>query len=643
LFIGTPEYMSPEQASLDSPDIDIRSDIYSLGVMLYELLTSRPPFESRMLRKAAYNEVQRIIREEDPPTPSQRVVHLGAELGKVAATRQAAPQALSRLLRGDLDWIVMKTLEKDRVRRYESAAALAGDLQRHLKHEPVLASPPSPFYTFSKFIRRHRMGVLAGGLVAAALLIGSVFATLGLVRARQAQNALEHERNTAEHARDQAQDAATQFAAVIDFLGEMLSAAHPDQAMGRKVDMQYMLDGAADTIAEGCFKNQPVAEAEVRFTLGKTYKTLGHFDEAEKHLRIAEKIQKQRLGAQHVDTLATQSALAGVLHKQNKNDEAISLSKVALEGQKSALGPEHPDTLATMNGLGIALWQNKRVSEAEKILRATLDMQSRVLGKDHQDTLRTMINLGTVFRETGKPVEAEETLRKALGHLEECYGLDHPTTLMAANNLALIMEDQGKLDEAEKLFRRAYETDRRVLGANHPGTRIPRFNLIRILTKRENIDALRLVLADQLEQLRLEANRPDANSDDLNSYAWNLLSCTIEDLRDPVAALPVAKRAVSLDGGNKADLLDTLAYAYHANGYPDKAAAIQKQAILVARTNGSVDTRSLQQRLFEYLWKQGAYGEAICFQSILFVRDLREMVFKSGMKKSMVIKSPVKD
>jgi len=182
-FIGTPEYMSPEQAQLSELDIDTRTDIYSLGVLLYELLTSTTPFDAKELRSAAYDEIRRIIRETDPPKPSTRLSTLGDMLSDVAKHRQANPAELCKAIGGDLDWVVMKTLEKDRTRRYETANGLAMDVERHLKDEPVVAGPPSAVYRLRKFIRRHRTGVLAGLLVAAALVIGFCVATVGLVQA----------------------------------------------------------------------------------------------------------------------------------------------------------------------------------------------------------------------------------------------------------------------------------------------------------------------------------------------------------------------------------------------------------------------------------------------------------------------------
>ena len=186
-MIGTPLYMSPEQAEMSGLDVDTRSDIYSLGVMLYELLTGTTPFDQRRLQTAGLDELRRIIREEEPPRPSVRLSTLAESLPTVVESHRTERRALTNLLRGDLDWIVMKSLEKDRRRRYETAADFARDVQRYLHQEPVVARPPSPWYRFSKFARRNKVALSTAALVLAALVAGTAVSTWQAVLATHAR------------------------------------------------------------------------------------------------------------------------------------------------------------------------------------------------------------------------------------------------------------------------------------------------------------------------------------------------------------------------------------------------------------------------------------------------------------------------
>jgi len=625
-FIGTPEYMSPDQAEISGLDVDTRTDIYSLGVLLYELLTGTTPFDGATLRKASYGEIQRIIREVEPEKPSTRVATLAAKGTDIGVLRQAEPATLSKLIRGDLDWIVMKAMEKDRTRRYETANELANDVQRHLNYEPVLAGPPSVTYKFSKFVRRNRAAVIAGTLVGVALVVGLSLATVGFVQATRAKVALQDERDVAEAAHREAEAArvsereqrriaeasaetarkeAAESADVSAFLQEMLASVDPSRALGREVTVRYVLDEAARKIDEGALAEQPEAEADVRMTLGKTYEALGLYAAAEVHLRAAVAIRTRVLGNEHPHTLRSNRALAGGLRLRGSFAEAEALLRRTAETQHRVLGEEDPDTLTTMNELAMALWGPGRFAEAEPIHRRTLKIQRRVLGDEHIETLKSMGHLGVACRALGKTAEAETLLRQALEKSRRVLGEEHPVVAAAMNNLGLLLEDQRNYVEAETLYRQTWKLDRRILGPDHPRTQIPMNNLLRVLRIQRKVAETRPLVADRLDRLKRAAERPDADAAALHAYAWELLTCEPADLRGPEAALPVAQQAADLDGGNDASILDTLALALQMTGDLDQAIEIQQQAVAQARAGGPYNIAELETRLIDLHLEKG--------------------------------------
>ena len=618
-FLGTPAYMSPDQADLSGLDVDTRTDIYSLGVLLYELLTGTTPFDPATLRQASYDEIRRIIREVEPPKPSTRVQTLIAAGSPIAARQRSEPAALPRLLRGDLDWIVMKAMEKDRTRRYATAKDLADDIERHLRYEPVAAGPPGAAYKCRKFVRRHRLGVLAGALVGVALLTGLSLATTGLIQANRARTALELKRNEAEQARTiadeqralaetsarEAREQAARSATVSEFLQEMLSSVDPSKALGREVTVRYVLDETARKIDEGALAGQPEVEAALRTTLGETYAALGVYDAAEIHLRAAQALRSRLLGDEHPDTLRSNRALAGLLRGKGQFVEAESLLRRTAETQRRVLGEQHPDTLTTLNELALALWGPGRFAEAETIHRRTLDIQRRVLGENHVDTVLSLGHVGAVCRAQRKFAEAEPLLRRALELSRRVFGEEHPRTADALSNLALLLEDEHDCAPAGALYRQTYDVDRRVLGADHPQTLLALNNLLRVLQFQKNTAEVRTLVAERLAYLKRAAERPSAAALALHAYAWDLLHCEPADLRDPAAALPVAQRAVELDGGRDAGMLETLALAFRMTGDSNQAIETQRRAIARAQVSGPHNRADLEAKLVDYLLEQG--------------------------------------
>ncbi len=460
-LIGTPEYMSPEQAEMTNLDIDTRTDVYSLGVVLYELLVGAQPFDPRELRKAGLVEIQRKLREEEPPRPSTRVGSLGEASTTSASNRQIEVRALEKILQGDLDWVTMKALEKDRTRRYGSANELTTDVQRYLSNQPVRARPPSMTYTLGKFVRRNRVIVTAAGLVLAALVVGLTAAAVGFFHASQ-------ERDAAERARDESE-------AVTEFLASMLAAADPAE-LGKDVTVRQVLDQAAGSIGEE-FGGQPLIEARLRGTIGETYHALGLYKEAEEHARRQLEIQRALHPEEHPDRLMATQDLAILYRKQGRLDEAEPLIVKTLDLSRRALGEDDPQTLNAMGNLAALYVAQGRLQEAEALFVESLELRREAMGEEHDSTLTNMNNLGSLYKELGRYDEAEALLAKTVEIHRRVLGDEHPDTLPSMSNLASLYTMLGRYQEAESLYVTALEICRRLLGEEHPHTLTTMSNL----------------------------------------------------------------------------------------------------------------------------------------------------------------------
>jgi eukaryotic-like serine/threonine-protein kinase len=305
MLIGTPAYMSPEQADLSGVDVDTRTDVYSLGVLLYELLTGSPPFDGGSLMKAGLDEIRRVIRERDPDQPSLRLSTMaGADLTATAERRQSAPPALIRSVRGDLDWIVMKALEKDRTRRYETANGLALDIQRYLANEPILARPPSKRYKLQKAVLRNKFLFTGIGIIALLLVASLIVVSASLARERQS--------------RREAETTSVKSQQVTQFLEDMLNGVGPSAALGRDTTMlREILDQTAERVGKE-MTNQPAVEAELRTLIGRLYREIGNFNQAEEMHRTALAINQKLLGPESQEAAASLNDLSLDLRSEGK-------------------------------------------------------------------------------------------------------------------------------------------------------------------------------------------------------------------------------------------------------------------------------------------------------------------------------------
>ncbi len=496
-IIGTPEYMSPEQAELSGLDVDTRTDIFSLGVLLYELLTGTTPLERAKLREASYGEILKRIKEEEAPKPSTRISHSGDRLASIAAMRRTEPGRLTRLVRGELDWIVMKALEKDRARRYETANGLARDIQRYLDGEPVDAGPPSALYALQKFARKHRVALATVAAFAILLVMASVVSMYLAIRATRAERAARTERNRAMaaegeamHQRDRAVEAereaksaaerATTEAAIARSVNEFLqqdllgqadvdNQARPGQRPDPDIKVRTLLDRAAASIG-GKFADQPAVEVAIRRTIGETYVALGLYSWAESHLALSVSLARQELGEEHPGTLNAIVSLASLYVLKAEYAKAEPLFVQALAGLRRAQGEEHPDSVrATYWLANLYFWQGN-FSKSESHYDRTLTLSRKVLGEDNDLTLWTIAELTMLYLAEGKLVECEDLTRKTLDTNRRIRGEDHSLTIFMTGVLALLYQHQGRYAQADELYSQVLARKRRTRGSEEYDT-----------------------------------------------------------------------------------------------------------------------------------------------------------------------------
>ncbi len=559
--VGTLEYMSPEQAELNQLDIDTRSDIYSLGVLLYELLTGSTPLERRRLKEVLFLEILRVIREEESPRPSLRL-STTEELPSIAACRHIEPRKLSGLVRGELDWIVMKALEKDRNRRYETANGLAADLRRYLDDEPVQACPPSSWYRFTKFARRNKGPVLAGAAILLVLIGGIIGTTWGLVQADRARRDEVKQRKLAEGnekkalaaaaAETKAKDVAllreAETEAVLDFVeNKVFAAARPkgeDGGLGHDATLRAAVESVLPFV-DTRFKNQPLIEARLRMTLGISFWYLGDAQLAVEQYQAARTIFTKHRGMDHPDTLSCMSNLAVAYVALGRQADALRIGEETLALRTARLGPDHTSTLASMNNLANSYEELGRYAEALKIHQETFERRKVKLGPNHLDTLTSMNNLANTYGELGKHAEAlkihEETLALRKVHI----GPHHPDTLISMSNVAAGYANLGRNAEALELCRETLTLRKVELGLDHPETVDSLNNLANCYAELgQHPKALEL----HREALALRMAKPGPGHPDTLSSMW-AVATNLAKLDRGAEAVPIIDECISGSAG----------------------------------------------------------------------------------------------
>jgi serine/threonine protein kinase/Tfp pilus assembly protein PilF len=447
-FLGTPAYVSPEQAEMSGLDVDTRSDIYSLGVLLYELLTGKTPFDSKELLAAGLDEMRRTIREKEPARPSTRLSTLqAAELTTMARHRRIEPPKLVRLIRGDLDWIVMKCLEKDRTRRYETAVSFAADLEHFLKNEPISARAPSAGYRLQKLVRRNKLVFTASAAVSLAVVSGLVVSTWMFLREREA--------------RRQSQQVAL-------LLENMLRGIDPSVAQGRDTQLlREVLDKTVEQVAIE-LKNDPQVESELFNTIGEVYRAIGQSQMAEQMYRLSLSLQGKPSSAERGRVAKSLDDLAMALKDQGRLREAESVEREALRLRRDVFGPDSVEVATSLNDLGTVLRIRASLPEAEATHRQALAIQRKLFPGGNLAIAVSLNNLALTLREAGKYADAETSLREALSIEKSFLGENNAAVTLTLDSLAFVMLDRGAFSQAEELDRQALELLRKHFGQSNP-------------------------------------------------------------------------------------------------------------------------------------------------------------------------------
>ncbi len=587
MLVGTPAYMSPEQAdAATSGEVDTRSDVYSLGVVLYELLSGALPFDPSQLKQAAVGAMLRIIRDDEPPRPSTKLKTMGGPAAtEIARLRHMALQTLEAELRRELEWIPLKAMRKEPDGRYRSAIELADDIGHYLSGRPLIAGPESMAYRLRKLLRRNRATVATAAAFLLLLIAGATVSTIGFVRASEHAAETERQKLEVEKKKNEAVAERDNARAVLDFLtNDVLAGARPARIGDARISdtiVRAMIQPAADAVGKR-FADKPLVEAAIRDTLAVTFIAIGQSELALPHAEAALRMRRKLLGEDHPDTLHSQNSCAIALKLQGRAKEAEPLFKDALERYRRTLGPDDPDAISALNNYSGVLDALGREKETEPLRKEALERYQRVLGENHPDTISAMNNYGATLDFLGRAKEAEPLLKQALAWRQRVLGKDHPDTMGSSNSYASVLDSLDRTAEAEPLFKETLGQRRRILGDDHPDTMTSMNNYAAALLRLNRADEAEPLFKEALERRRHVFGEDHPRTlESLHNYADVLETLRREAEAEPLLKDVLERRRRVLGADHPATIasLNTYAIVLEELERPAEAEPLLKSAL----------------------------------------------------------------
>ncbi len=597
-IVGTPQYMSPEQAGITGLDVDTRSDIYSLGVVLYELLVGALPLDLAALGEQA---IRLALLEKDPPKPSTRITQLDDTKEEIAKARATDVQSLRRQLTGDLDWIVLRAMAKDRTRRYETANALAMECQRFLQHQPVLARPPSPGYVLRRFVRRNRTSVIAASVAILAVIVGATAATIGFIRATEAEKVAVREAETARQ--------------TADFLVELFRVSDPSEARGNSITAREILDRGADRVRQE-LSSQPEVQSAMMNTMGAVYANIGLYGESQTLLDNALAASESIYGRHSTEVAQALFDLGELARYRGNYAQAESLHRESLSIRREIPATGDLRVAASLHGLGLALYYGSKYEEAEAALRESLELYSADPDAKAEYIASVQSSLAGLMHSTSRYDEAEALFKRSLSLFRQRYGDYHPEVASDLSDLALIYQDVGRLDEAEAAFEESIGIFRKLYQDEHPFIAETEAHLASVLADKGDAEGAEALYRGSIAMLE----RTVGNEHMLTARAYDSLGLFLLSQRRYDEAEPQLLESVSLHRSllgdrhiNTGRAINNMAALLFLKGDYARAEPYFRESLSIRQQHlddGDADVANSKNNLADVLNRLGEYAEA---------------------------------